>query len=61
MKIKFPFDYVVKHDTKEVWIVCDSSITAIGIPTLIKKYYPGYSGHIGSKEYLENLRNQLAN
>ena len=55
MKTKFPFEHVVKYDTKEVWIKCNSSITAIGIPSLVKKYYPGYACHIASEEYLEEL------
>jgi hypothetical protein len=61
MKIKFPFEHFVEYNTKKVWIGCTSSITAIGIPALVEKYYPGYTGHIGSKEHLETLRNQLEN
>jgi hypothetical protein len=61
MKQKFPFDHVVKYDTKEVWVSCSSVTTALGIPSLIEKYYPGYKGCIASKEYLKTLRNQLAN
>ena len=61
MKSKFPLEHVVKCDTKEVWVACSSVTTALGIPALVEKYYPGYRGHIGSKEYLETLRNQLAN
>jgi hypothetical protein len=61
MKTKFPFEHVVKYDTKEVWIGCDSSITAMGISALVEKYYPGYTGHIASGECLEELKNQLAN
>jgi hypothetical protein len=61
MKTKFPFEHVVKYDTKEVWVKCDSAITAMGIPALVEKYYPGYKGHIGSKEFLEKLKIQLAN
>ena len=61
MKSKFPFDHVVKYDTKEVWIKCDSSITAMGIPSLVNKYYPGYTGKIGTSEYLQTLKSQLAN
>jgi hypothetical protein len=56
MKTKFPFDHIVKYDTKEVWLVCDSAITATGIPALVNKYYPGYTGHIASKEYLQTLK-----
>lgn len=60
-KSKFPLEHVVKYDTKEVWVRCDSAITAMGIGAMVEKYYPGYKGHIGSKEYIENLKNQLAN
>jgi len=42
-------------------VLCQSSITAMGIPAIVEKYYPGYKGHCASKEYLETLRNQLAN
>ena len=58
---KFPFDHVVKCDTKEIWVTCDSSITAMGLPRLVEKYYPGYSAKIATKEYFEKLKNQLAN
>jgi hypothetical protein len=61
MKSKFPLEHVVKCDTKEVWITCDSSFTAMALPNLVKKYYPGYKGHIASKEYFEKLKNQLQN
>jgi hypothetical protein len=61
MKTKFRLEHVVNHEAKEVWVKCDSAITAMGIPALVEKYYPGYKGHIGSKEYLETLRNQLEN
>jgi len=61
MKQKFPLEHVVKYDTKEVWILCKSVTTALGIPALVKKYYPGYTGKIATKEYLDQLRNQLAN
>lgn len=57
MKTKFPFDHVVKCDTKEVWIRTDSSITAMGIPALMKTYYPGYTGKIASADYFEELKN----
>ena len=61
MKSKFPFEHVVKYDTKEVWVRCNSSITAMGISSVVQKYYPGYKGCIGTKEYIEELKNQLAN
>jgi hypothetical protein len=61
MKQKFPFDHIVKYDTKEVWIVCNSVTTALGISALVKKYYPGYTERIASEQYLSQLKNQLAN
>ena len=61
MKQKFPFDHVLKYDTKEVWIKCNSSITTMGISALVEKYYPGYTGKIATQDYLDQLRNQLAN
>jgi len=60
-KTKFPLPHVVLEDKKEVWVLCDSAITAMGIGSITKKFYPGYKGHCGSKEYLEKLKNQLAN
>ena len=61
MKQKFPLEHLVKYDTKEVLVICDSAITAMGIPAIVKKYYPGYSGKIVSRDYFEKFKSQLAN
>lgn len=61
MKTKFPFEHVLKYDTKEVWVKCDSATTALAIPALVNKYYPGYTAKIATEEYLSKLRNQLVN
>jgi len=61
MKNKFPFEHAIKYDTKEVWIKCDSITTAIGLPTLVNQYYPGYTAKIGTVDQLDRLRNQLVN
>ena len=53
---KFPFDHVVKCDTKEVWVECDSAITAMGIGEIVKQFYPGFKPRIASKEYLQTLK-----
>ena len=58
MKTKFPYDHIVKCDTKEVWVTDINSISAMGLPKLIEKYYPGYTGKIASKDYFEKLKNQ---
>lgn len=52
---------VVDHENKLVYIKCSSSITAMGIPAIVKEYYPGYKGKLVSLEYLEKMRGQLAN
>jgi hypothetical protein len=58
MKSKFPFDHVVKSDTKQVWVKCDSAITAMGITVVVNQFYPGYTPHIASEDYLNELRNR---
>jgi len=35
----------------------DGVITAMGIPAMVKRYYPGYTGHCVNKEYLNKLCN----
>jgi hypothetical protein len=52
---------VVDHENKIVYIKCSSAITAMGIPALVNKYYPGYKGKLVTLDYLEKLRVQLAN
>jgi len=61
MKSKFPLEHVVKYDTKEVCVICDSAITAMGIPAIVEKFYPGYKGRIVSREFFEKLKNQSTN
>jgi len=59
--MKFPFDHIVKVQEKEVWLICESAITAMGISTLVNKFYPGFTAKICSEDYLNTLKNQLAN
>jgi len=61
MKTKFPLDHIVKYDTKEILVKCTSSITAMGLSSLVSKYYPGYTPKIATEEYLNKLKNQLSN
>jgi len=55
----FPLKHHIIKGKKEVWIVCNSSITAKGIPALMRKYYPNYSPCLCSEDYLEDLKNGL--
>lgn len=61
MKSKFPLEHLVKYDTKEVWVICESAIAAMGISAIVKKFYPGYSGKIVSREIFDEHKNQLVN
>ena len=54
-KTKFPFQHIALEDKKEVWVLCDSAITAMGIGSITKKFYPGYAPHIASKDYFDEL------
>ena len=50
--------HFVDEENKIVWIRCSSSITAMGIPAITKRYYPGYTGKIASEEYFQKLKGQ---
>jgi hypothetical protein len=52
----FPLPHHIIEDKKEVWIVCNSSITAKGILTLMKKYFPDYTPCLCSSDYLKILK-----
>ena len=53
--------FVVDHQNQIVYLKCSSAITAMGIPAIVKQYYPGYTGKLVSMEHLENLRDQFSN
>ena len=52
---------VVDHQNQIVYLKCSSAITAMGIPAIVKQYYPGYTGKLVSLEHLEKLRDQFIN
>ena len=54
-KSKFPLRHIVIEEKKEVWIRTDSSITAMGVPAMIKQHFPGYTGKIASEDYFQEL------
>ena len=51
--------HLVDEESKTVWVRCSSSITAMGIPAVVGKYYPGYKGSIASEEYFQKLKETL--
>ena len=52
---------IVDHQNQIVYLKCSSAITAMGIPAIVKQYYPGYTGKLVSMEHLEKLRDQFSN
>ena len=52
--------HFVDEENKTAWIRCSSSITAMGIPALVNKYYPGYKGSIASEEYFQKLKETVS-
>ena len=52
-KHRLPFKHIVIEDTKEVLIVVRSAITAMGVTSMINKYYPGYTTKIISERYYQ--------
>jgi len=54
MNKKFPLQYTLIEETKEVLIVVNSAITAMGVGAIAKQYFPGYTPKIVSKERFLN-------
>ena len=48
---RFPFKHIVDEEAKEVLVVCQSAITAMGVGAMVNKYYPGYTAKIISENY----------
>jgi hypothetical protein len=53
MNKKFPLEHIVIEETKEVLIVINSAITAMGVGAITKQYFPGYTPKIVSKSYYD--------
>jgi hypothetical protein len=51
--------HLVDEESKTVWVKCSSSITAIGIPAAVGKFYPDYKVSIASEEYFQKLKETL--
>ena len=49
MKLK----HIVLEDTKEVLVVVNSAITAMGVGVMVEKHYPGYKAKIISENYYQ--------
>ena len=45
--------HIVVEDTKEVLVVVNSAITAMGVGAMVERYYPGYKAKIISENYYQ--------
>ena len=45
--------HIVVEDTKEVLVVVNSAITAMGVGAMVDRYYPGYNAKIISENYYQ--------
>ncbi len=52
---KMKIEHYVEEASKEVWVACTSAITAMSIPHLVNKYYPGYKTRICDQDYYNTL------
>tara|TARA_B000000565_G_C23632690_1_gene319474 strand:- start:466 stop:645 length:180 start_codon:yes stop_codon:yes gene_type:complete len=52
-KSKLRLKHIVLEDTKEVLVVVNSAITAMGVSAMVKRYYPGYTAKIISERYYQ--------
>ena len=52
-KSKLKLKHIVLEDTKEVLVVVNSAITAMGVSAMIKQHYPGYTARIISENYYQ--------
>ena len=54
MKRGLRLKHIVLEDTKEVLVVVNSAITAMGVGAMVEKYYPGYKAKIISENYYQH-------
>ena len=52
-----PMRHLIIEEKKEVWFVGSFAI-AMGLKGIMAKYFPGYTGHLASKEYFDKLQEQ---
>ena len=54
-----PRNAIVLEDKKEVWCLCTSSITAMGLSAMVKQSYPGYKLCLCNRETYLKLGGKL--
>ena len=54
-----PRPHIFIEEKKEVWILCESSITAMGIGAIMKKQFPDYKCCLCNREIFLRLGGKL--
>ena len=57
--VSFFRPHLVIEEKKEVWILCESSITAMGIGAMMKRSYPNYKSCLCNRETFLHIGGQL--
>jgi hypothetical protein len=59
---QFPFEFIFNEDTTEVLVRSSgmSFFTAMGLPSLVRRHFPGYKSRLCSKEYFDTLKSELS-
>jgi len=51
-----PWPHHIDHENKDVYVYVESGFpTTMGVPYVVGRFYPGYSGKLCTKEHLDKL------
>ena len=57
--LELKWDHFVNEETQEVWVHIPGGYpTTIALPHVIRRTFPGYTGHLCTKEFLQSLKDQ---
>ena len=54
-----PSNHIFIEEKKEIWVLCESSISAMGIGAVIRDYYPQYTCCLCNRKTYENLQAEV--
>ena len=59
---QLPFEFILDENTNEVLVRSSgmSFFTAMGLPSLVRRHFPGYKSRLCSKEYFDTLKSALS-
>ena len=54
-----PRNHIFIEEKKEIWVLCESSISAMGIGAVIRDHYPEYKCCLCNRKTFENLQAEV--